>query len=296
MRIGLAIDVPDWHSSALLRACNECGIAAGAFRLSEAAFDSGGCRGLSLPGFGTALPDAVLVRSIAGGSFEEVTRRLGILHALRELGVPVWNDARAIERCVDKSTTSFLLGQAGVATPACWAVEGHAAALAVVERERRGGPLVLKPLFGSQGRGLRLVHGAADLPPAGDVGGVYYLQRFLAPGETSGGDGKYRDHRLFVCAGEAIAAMTRQAEGWVTNVHLGALPLPFAPDADLVELAVRAAACVGAAYAGVDIMRDRDGRPFVLEVNSMPGWRGLQRVASGSIAVRVVAALRAALR
>ena len=43
-----------------------------------------------LPGYGTALPDAVLVRGIAGGSFEQVTKRLGILHALRELGVPVY--------------------------------------------------------------------------------------------------------------------------------------------------------------------------------------------------------------
>ena len=72
----------------------------------------------------------MFVRAIAGGSFEEVTRRLGVLHALRELGVPVWNDARAIERCVDKSMTSFLLARAGLPTPPTWAVEGADAARA----------------------------------------------------------------------------------------------------------------------------------------------------------------------
>ena len=58
-----------------------------------------------------------MVRSMSGGTFEAVTLRLGMLHALRELGVPVWNDARAIERCVDKSMTSFLLARAGIPTP-----------------------------------------------------------------------------------------------------------------------------------------------------------------------------------
>ena len=122
-----------------------------------------------------------------------------------------------------------------------------------------------------------------DLPPADAVGGVYYLQRYIPTGTTT-----FRDHRLFVCAGEVVAAMTREAETWVTNVRLGAKPQPFSPNADLVDLAVRAARCVGASYAGVDLLLDRDGRPWVLEVNSMPGWKGLQRVAPASIAGHIV--------
>jgi RimK family alpha-L-glutamate ligase len=290
-RIGLAIDDRDWHARALLQAFEVRTVAAIPFGLAGAAFDSGHPYGVALPGFGAGLPDAVLVRSISGGSFEEVTRRLGILHALRELGVPVWNDARAIERCVDKSTTSFFLAKASVATPATWAVEGRDAAVAVVERESPAGPLVLKPLFGSQGRGLVMVGGVADLPPPDAVGGVYYLQRYVLPGS-----GTFRDHRLFVCAGEVVAAMTRQAEGWVTNVHLGGRPVPFVPDAAMADLAVRAAACVGADYAGVDVLVDRDGQATVLEVNSMPGWKGLQAVSGVSIAEHIVASLLAALR
>jgi tetrahydromethanopterin:alpha-L-glutamate ligase len=291
MRIGLAIDTEDWHARALLRAFRARGVAVVTFRLSDVAFDMGHPQGVVVPGFEQRLPDAVLVRSISAGSFEEVTRRLGVLHALRELGVPVWNDARAIERCVDKSTTSFLLAHAGIATPVTWAVEGRAAALAVAERECPAGPLVLKPLFGSQGRGLRLIADGADLPPPEAVGGVYYLQRFIATGGAM-----FRDHRLFVCAGSVVAAMTRQAANWVTNVRQGAETLAFSPDARMVDLAVRAAACVGACYAGVDVLVDADGRPWVLEVNSMPGWTGLQRVAGSSVAGHIVAGLLAALR
>lgn len=72
---------------------------------------------MDIPGFDGGLPDGVFVRAISAGTLEQITFRLGILHALRESGVRVWNDARAIERCVDKSMTTFLLDKAGVPTP-----------------------------------------------------------------------------------------------------------------------------------------------------------------------------------
>src|SRR5262249_58952159 len=125
------------------------------------------------------VPAAVVVRTVSGGGFEAVALRLGMLHALRALGVLVWNDARAIERCVDKSTTSFLLARAGIATPPTWAVESPEAARDIVRREAGYGALVLKPLFGSQGRGLRLVRSPDDLPAPREVAGGLYLPRFI---------------------------------------------------------------------------------------------------------------------
>ena len=104
------------------------------------------------------------MRTLSAGSFEAITKRLGVLHALAKLGVVVWNDARAIERCVDKSMTSFLLARAGVPTPPTWTMESAEAARALVEREAPRGPLVLKPLFGAQGKGLRLIRRPEDLP------------------------------------------------------------------------------------------------------------------------------------
>ena len=288
-RIALATDPPDRHARELAAAFAALGAEAVAVSLAACAFDGSSASGLHIPGFGAALPDAVFVRSISGGSFEEVTRRLGMLHALRALDVPVWNEARAIERCVDKSTTSFLLARAGLPTPPSWAVEGRERAEAVLLRA--GGPLVLKPLFGSQGRGLRLVTRAAELPDQDAVGGVYYLQRYV----PANGEG-YRDYRVLVCAGHVLAAMTRRGAGWVTNVHQGGEPEPLEPDAELTSIAIRAAACVGAAYAGVDLVRDAGGCPLVLEVNSMPAWRGLQSVTHVPVARRLAEAVLAAVR
>lgn len=280
----------DWHARALGRAFAGLGAETVPVRLSACGFDTTSPHGLRIPGFADRLPDAVFVRAISGGSFEEVTRRLGVLHSLRERGIPVWNDARAIERCVDKSMTSFLLARAGLPTPPTWTVEGVEAARAVAARELAAGPLVCKPLFGSQGRGLRLVAGLEELPPPEAVCGVYYLQRFVPPAGAG-----YADRRLFVVAGRVVAAMTRRHRSWITNLRQGAAPEPLMPDAALVRLALAAAEAVGADYAGVDVLRGPDGDAQVIEVNSMPGWRGLQKVTETPIARRLAAALLARL-
>ena len=249
-------------------------------RLHLCGFSTQSATGLWLDGFGEDLPDAVLVRSLSGGTFEAVTLRLGILHALRERGVAVWNDARAIERCVDKSTTSFLLSRAGLPTPPTWATQSYEHARAIVQRETANGPLVLKPLFGSQGRGLRLISRLDELPEAGTVpGGVWYLQRFIGvEGEV------FHDFRVFVVCGRAIAAMQRRSTHWITNVKRGGRPVAAVISDAIETLAVEAAAAVGADFAGVDILHAADQRPTVLEVNSMPAWSGLQKVTPVNIA------------
>lgn len=256
--------------------------------LSSIGFDTRSPSGLAIRGFDGGMPDAVVVRSISAGSFEAVTRRLGVLHALGKLGVPVWNSAQAIERCVDKSMTTFLLEHAGIPTPATFAVEGLAAAQEIVEREVATGLLVLKPLFGSQGRGVRLVHSPDDLPPPEEIADVYYLQRYVCRAGPP-----FHDFRVLVCAGKAVAMMARRGENWVTNINRGASPVKIAEPrvAELEMLALASATAVGADFAGVDIVPAEDGRLFVLEVNSMPAWSGLQSVVQVDIADAIAESL-----
>ncbi len=288
-RIAIFASPRDGLARALARRFAARGASPRIVRLEDCAFDTGAPTGVRIPGFGRSLPDGCLVRMVSGGTFEAVTRRLGVLHALRELGVPVWNDARAIERCVDKAQTTFLLQRASLPVPATWTVETRAQAEAVVRREARRGPLVLKPLFGSQGRGLRLVRSPADLPAAEEVAGVWHLQRFLGVATAQG----YRDYRVFVVAGCPVAAMVRHGEGWITNLRQGGRPEPLAGDLALERLAGAAARAVGAGFCGVDLLRDRRGEPFVLEVNSLPAWTGLQKVAGCDIAGELAAAFLA---
>jgi RimK family alpha-L-glutamate ligase len=278
--VAIAIDPFDWHAKSLLRGFHAAGATAATLRLSEIGFATEAPGGILWPG--SATPDGLLVRAVAAGSFEQVTRRLGLLHALGDR-LPLVNRAAAIERCVDKSMTCHLLAAAGLPTPASWTVETAAAAQAI--RAAEPGPLVLKPLFGAQGRGLLLLRPEDPLPPAEAYGGVYHLQRFV---RAAGKD--FHDHRILVCRGEPIAAMTRRAGCWITNLKRGGTPEPFRPCPMLQSLAVRAAEAVGADLAGVDLVRDRDGTAFILEVNSMPGWRGLQTVTSLPIAAHIAGA------
>lgn len=276
-------DKLDWHVIRTLRALRRQGATAVAVRLSACKIETGRAQGLVIPGFHD-LPDLAIVRAIGDGSLEAITMRLGILHALEALGVPVLNSARAIERCTDKSMASFLLAQAGLPTPQTFATQTLAQARAIARRECAKGPLVLKPLFGAQGWGLQLIEREDDLPSLQEARGVFYLQRFVGPARSP-----FEDMRILVSGGEIIAAMRRRSSHWITNVRQGAKPVAVEPSAREAEIALAAASALGVDFAGVDIINDERGAPLILEVNSMAGWSGLQRVTPISIADRVAA-------
>lgn len=288
MKVAIFTDETGWHTRQLQAAMRARGAEGRCIDLEDCRIDTAATwHGLVLPGFGEALPDAAIVRGIAGGTFEQVTKRLGVLHALRELGVPVYNDARAIERSVDKGMTSLLLHAARVQTPPTWAMESPAQAQRLVTRESAAGrALVLKPLFGSQGKGLQRV-GRVDgvhvpLPDLKDYGGLAYLQRYVPAIATPG-----FDWRVLVIGGRAATAMRRIGTTWIHNVKQGARVEPAALDGALAELSERAAATLQMDYAGVDILPTPDG-PKVLEVNGVAAWQGLQKVTRFSIARALV--------
>ncbi|MGE5266450.1 MAG: ATP-grasp domain-containing protein [Deltaproteobacteria bacterium] len=269
----------DWHARRLREALEAKGAEVVTTCLKFCAFDTRSASGLDIPGFSGTLPDGAFVRSVSTGSLEQITLRLGILHALRESGVRVWNDARVIERCVDKSTATFLFQKAGLPVPATRAAEGIEAAREFMSREA-GRPIVVKPLFGSQGNGVRRVETLERLPEPSEVGDVYYVQRYLRA--TS--DTRFEDWRLFVSSGRVLAAMSRVGRTWITNVHQGAEPTPVETGPEMTGLALEAARVIGADYAGVDLIRDETGRLLVLEINSNPAWKGLQSVTDVNIA------------
>jgi tetrahydromethanopterin:alpha-L-glutamate ligase len=296
LTVAIMTDATGWHTRQLQAALRARGCMGRCVDLADCRIDTTSAwHGLVIPGFGGELPDAVLVRGIAGGSFEQVTKRLGVLHALRELGVPVYNDARAIERSVDKSMTSLLLHVSRIPTPPTWATESQAQAQRIAMREGAAGhALVLKPLFGSQGKGLQLVghvDGVHHPLPAIDkaYGSLAYLQRFVPPLTTPG-----FDWRVLVVGGRAITAMRRVSAHWVHNVAQGARCEPADMTPDLAQLAERAALALGMDYAGVDLIPSAPQAAAtqpgnqVLEVNGVAAWQGLQRVTGFNIARAIV--------
>jgi tetrahydromethanopterin:alpha-L-glutamate ligase len=283
-RVAIFTDKMDWHIESIAAALKRQGARPVPVRLEACRIDTTRASGLAIPGFRARLPDAAVVRAIGDGSLEAVTLRLGVLHALEALGVPVVNTARAIERCTDKSTASFLLTRAGLSSPATYVTQSYADACAIARRECVAGPLVLKPLFGAQGWGLRLIFREEDVPSLEEARGVFYLQRFVKPRGAM-----YEDTRALVSRGKIVGAMRRRSQQWITNVRQGARPIGVELSPREAEVALIAARALGADLAGVDLIAGEDGEPQVLEVNSMPGWSGLQRVTSFSICDRLAA-------
>jgi len=193
----------------------------------------------------------------------------------------VINAPRAIERTVDKLWTTALLVHAGLPVPETVVCEHPDEAMAAFRTLR---DVIVKPLFGSMGLGMVRV---SDEEMAFRVfrtletlRSVYYLQRAI--------DHDGCDLRVFVVGGRVIGAIERSAPGWKTNLARGGRARAVTLPATRVESALAAAQAVGADYAGVDLLPARDGTVYVVEVNGIPGWRGLQEATSSDVAGAIV--------
>ena len=217
--------------------------------------------------------DAVLLRTMRGGTLEQIVFRLDVLHRLEAMGVAVLNPPRAIEIAVDKYLSTALLAKAGLPTPPTIVCQRPGDAMEAFTA--LGEDVVVKPLFGSQGVGItRITDRALAQRAFGQLhamGSIIYMQKFI---EAADGD-----LRLFVLGDRVLAAMHRRGDGdFRTNIAQGAKARAIEPKPQWVDMALRAARACRAAMAGVDILIDREDQAFVLEVNAVPGWKHLAKV------------------
>ena len=279
-KIAIVTDDPGWHGRQLTKSLKEHGFDSQYVSLTDCIIEiNGEGKEVTFPGFDT-LPLGVFVRGVPGGSLEQVIFRLDILHALNNSGVTIYNTPRAIERTVDKPLTSLLLNRAGLPTPTTWICETLEHAKSILNKETANGEqLVLKPLFGSQGIGIHLVDNKSGLIHDEKFAGIYYLQRFIERQNN-----EYTDIRVLVIDGIAKAGMLRRGEEWITNRAQGAICEPLIIDKKIADLAESACKVLDIDYAGVDLMQDKNGQFYIIEVNSIPAWYGLQGVVDFDIA------------
>lgn len=288
MRIGILTRNPNaWCSSQIIRAVKQ--ISADPIpmnylnlvaRVALTPHASGG-KGLDL----LSELDAIIVRPIGRGSLDEIIFRLNLLNRLSKLGLPIFNDPASIERAVDKYYSLALMEENGIPVPRTIVSESPSKALEAFHE--LGGDVVVKPVYGSQGIGVTRVSNPEValrvFRALAFVHHVLYVQEFVPHGN--------RDIRVFVIGGEVVAAMYRISEDWKTNIHQGARPEAMKPDSDLCDLAVKSADCLGCDIAGVDVMEGSNGY-VVNEVNSQPGFQGLQSTTEVDIAVKIAEFVR----
>lgn len=277
MRIAILSSGGGWHVRDLARAATDLGHESMPVDFRRVH----GC----LPDLRSSLDDfdITIVRTMPPGSLEQVVFRMDILHQLKAKGRRVLNPPLALETCVDKYLACARLEAAGLPAPStavCQDADTAQEAFAAL-----GGDVVVKPLFGSEGRGMVRI---TDADTAWRVfrtlermQAVLYVQKFI-PHEGW-------DLRAFVVGGRVLTAMRRHARGdWRTNVAQGGRAEAVTLTIEEERLALAAARAVGAPVAGVDLLPNPAGGYFVLEVNAVPGWRALAPVAGIDVAGAIV--------
>ncbi|MEM6747512.1 MAG: RimK family alpha-L-glutamate ligase [Pseudomonadota bacterium] len=228
-------------------------------------------------------------------SFDAVIPRIGpamtghgcaVVHQFEAMGVPALARAQAIMASRDKRRAHQLLASAGLPMP-------RTAFICVPQGphdilEMMGSlPLVLKPIRSSQGEGVRLVRTIealqAEIAAFAGQQTDFLVQEFVA--EAAG-----EDVRCLVVGGEVVAAMKRCAAPgeFRSNLHQGGSAEATEITEAERQIAQRAAETFGLSFAGVDLLRGRNG-PLVLEVNSSPGLEGIERCTGQDLADLVVA-------
>lgn len=242
------------------------------------------CAALTAPSATDRAPPSLAVCRLASGT---PTPLLDALVAVEERGVPFLNRPAAVRRAHDKQAALAALEAAGLSVPPTVCVTRDEPPDFDALEALPGDRLVVKPLHGASGRGV-----LAGVDRATAAAGAVAFADLCGPVLVQPCIGEGIDRRLFVVAGDVVAAMERRpAPGdGRGNLVYGATARPIDPDHHERTLARHAASVLGLDIAGVDLLDGPTG-PVVLEVNACPGLKGIEAVTGRDVAGAVAEAV-----
>jgi ribosomal protein S6--L-glutamate ligase len=144
----------------------------------------------------------------------------------------------------------------------------------------------VKLVQGTQGVGVLLAETAAALEAILDtlwgLGQNILIQEFIP--ESRG-----QDIRALVVGNRVVASMKRIARvgDFRSNIHRGGEGRLVTLTPDVERVALEAARVTGLALAGVDMLESPTG-PKVIEINSSPGFEGLEAATKVDIASEIL--------
>jgi ribosomal protein S6--L-glutamate ligase len=210
---------------------------------------------------------------------------LAVVHHLGMMGVPVVNSSDAIARSRDKLRCLQILAQNGLDVPRTVMARDRSHVEQLVEQVG-GLPAIIKLIRGTQGVGVMIASSLTEvksmLDTFSDLGQDIVLQEFVA-------ESKGRDVRALVIGEKVVGAMRRQARRgeFRSNLHRGGEGRPIALAPEYARAAVEAARVIGLEVAGVDMLESKSG-PKVMEINSSPGFEGLEKATGMDVAGAIV--------
>jgi len=209
---------------------------------------------------------------------EDIELSLFLLKQIEELGYKVFNDYSSIINAKNKVRSMQILNHYGIPMPRTVVVQ-RSEDIEQASKLVGAFPLIIKVPMGSFGNGVSIVESMRALRS--------FLQkkRFLYIFQEYVKYANGKDIRVFVLGGKVLATMQRNARKgeFRANIHQGGYGMPIKITDEEENMALRSAQAMGLHFAGVDILRGREG-PVVLEVNSNPGFQGLEESTGVNIA------------
>ena len=223
----------------------------------------------------------VWVRFLKNGTIEEITTKLTILHLLDESKIYVHNSGVTIEKTVDKIRTTGILEVNNIKSPetTIWFAKNKKN---LNNNFCKGIKYLVKPIFGSQGKNIFLVNNLNELKKINAIGKVFYLQKFIESQEK-----EFTDVRVLVSNHNVISSMERYSNHFITNVFQGAKYRQITLGKDIRDLCVKLSKIFKLGYGGIDL-KITNNDVFVLEINSIPSWKAMQKISKINISEKLV--------
>jgi len=188
---------------------------------------------------------------------------LSVAAALHSAGANIVNPYPVSLALRDKVAASQILLSAGVPHPATFTTTDHLQLTPLLD----DGPLVVKPYRGSQGEGVRVVWTADDLATSATKGEIVFAQRYQVP---EGSDRKM--YRI----GDSVFGVSRV---WPPRTLEDKLGKAFEVSPEIEEITRRCGDAFGIDLYGVDIV-ESGGKPYVVDMSSLPGFKGVPDAAA----------------
>ena len=225
--------------------------------------------------------NGIWVRFLKNGTIEEITTKLTILHLLDESKIYVHNSGLTIEKTVDKVRTTGILELNNIKSPetTIWFARNKKNLNNNFCNETK---YLVKPIFGSQGKNIFLVNNFNELRKINAIGEVFYLQKFIESQEK-----EFTDIRVLVSNHSVISSMERYSNHFITNVFQGAKYRQIILKKNIKDLCIKLSKIFKLGYGGIDLKITKND-VFVLEINSVPSWKAMQKISKINISEKLV--------
>jgi ribosomal protein S6--L-glutamate ligase len=212
----------------------------------------------------------------------DVDLSIALIEQMEMAGLALFNKYDSILKAKNKIKTVQILDHYGIPIPKTVVLQ-RLDDVAQAAKLVGGFPVIVKNPFGSYGNGVTIMESMRalnsflvwDKP-------LYLIQEYVKYS-------KGKDIRIFVVNGKVVGSMMRSAKKgeFRSNIELGGVGMKVELTPEEISIAIRAVQALDLSYAGVDVMRSKNG-PVVLEVNSNPGFKALEQTTGVSIAGSIV--------